>query len=157
MHLHVPVTHLAFLWCPILIGPYNISHNRLGNPNCPYANIGWFDLLTPFFWHMSRKVIFMKGRWPIWKKPKHVQGWNWLMGVRPMNQKNMLWRCWFVCSGARPMESCRWSQGSRRGSRLYENLDDSVVVFKVVYLQLVFSLDSSNVCRDRLGLDSARL
>ena len=28
---------------------------------------------------MSRKVIFVKGRWPIWKKPKDAQGWN-----RPM-------------------------------------------------------------------------
>jgi hypothetical protein len=31
------------------------------------------------FRHVSRKVIFMKGRWPIWKKSKDVQGWN-----RPM-------------------------------------------------------------------------
>ena len=52
----------------------------------------------------------------------------------PMDQKNMLWRCWFARSGARPMESCRWSQGMRRGSGLCENLDDSVVIFKVVYL-----------------------
>jgi hypothetical protein len=29
----------------------------------------------------------MKGRWPIWKKPKDAQGWN------------------------RPMESIRWSRG----------------------------------------------
>ena len=25
-------------------------------------------------------------------------------GVRPMGQKNMLWRCWSASSGARPME-----------------------------------------------------
>ena len=25
---------------------------------------------------MSRKVISVKGRWPIWKKPKHAQYWN---------------------------------------------------------------------------------
>ena len=28
---------------------------------------------------MSRKEIFVKERWPIWKKPKDAQGWN-----RPM-------------------------------------------------------------------------
>ena len=55
-------------------------------------------------------------------------------GSPPMGQRNMLRRCWFVCSGARPMESCRWSQERRRGSWLYENLDDSVVIFKIVYL-----------------------
>ena len=31
------------------------------------------------FRHVSRKVIFMKGRWPIWKESKDVHGWN-----RPM-------------------------------------------------------------------------
>ena len=36
---------------------------------------------------MSRKVIFVKGRWPIWKKPKDAKGWN------------------------RPMESVRWDRG----------------------------------------------
>ena len=46
----------------------------------------------------------------------------------PMDQKNMLWRCWFARSGARPMERCRWSQGRRRGHGLYKNLDDSVVI-----------------------------
>ena len=55
-------------------------------------------------------------------------------GIRPMDQRNMLWRCRFARSGARPMESCRWSQGRRRGFRFYEDLDDSVIVFKVVYL-----------------------
>ena len=39
------------------------------------------------FRHVSRKVIFMKGRWPIWKKSKDVQGWN------------------------RPMEPVRWTRG----------------------------------------------
>ena len=89
----------------------------------------WGACVDIVFWHVSRKVILVKGRWPIWKKPKDVQCWN-----RPMDQKNMLRRCWFVRSDARPMESCRWSQGRRRESGLYENLDDSVVVFKVVYL-----------------------
>jgi hypothetical protein len=28
---------------------------------------------------VSGKVIFVKGRWSIWKKPKDAQGWN-----RPM-------------------------------------------------------------------------
>jgi len=50
-------------------------------------------------------------------------------GICLMDQRNMLWRCWFSRSGARPMESCRWSQRRRRGSGLYENLDDSVVMF----------------------------
>ena len=36
---------------------------------------------------MSRKVICVKGRWPIWKKPKDAQGWN------------------------RPTESVRWARG----------------------------------------------
>ena len=35
---------------------------------------------------MSRNVIFVKGRWLIWKKPKDAQGWN------------------------RPMESIRWTR-----------------------------------------------
>ena len=80
---------------------------------------------------MSKKVIFVKRRWPIWKKPKDAQ--------------------W-------PMESVRWTRGicredadlsvlvlgrwrvadevkeGRRGFGLYENLDNSVVVFRVVYL-----------------------
>ena len=36
---------------------------------------------------MSRKVILVKEKWPIWKKPKDTQGWN------------------------RPMESVRWTRG----------------------------------------------
>jgi len=36
---------------------------------------------------VSRKVIPVKGRWPIWKKPKDAQGWN------------------------RPMELVRWARG----------------------------------------------
>ena len=36
---------------------------------------------------MSRKVIFVKERWPIWKKPKDAQGWN------------------------QPMEFVRWTRG----------------------------------------------
>ena len=36
---------------------------------------------------MSRKVIFVKGRWPIWKKPKDTQSLN------------------------RPMELVRWARG----------------------------------------------
>ena len=55
-------------------------------------------------------------------------------GVRPMGQKNMLWKYWSASSGIRPMESCRWSQRRKRGSGLYENLDDSIVVFKIVHL-----------------------
>ena len=70
----------------------------------------------------------MKGRWPIWKKPKDSQGWN------------------------RPMEFVRWARGICREDAYlfvlvsgrwrvvdevkegeedpdYENLDDSVVVF----------------------------
>ena len=30
---------------------------------------------------MSKNVIFVKGRWLIWKKPKDAQGWNRPMGV----------------------------------------------------------------------------
>ena len=81
------------------------------------------------FWHVSRKVISVNERWPIQKKPKDAQSWNRPIEVRPMDQENILRRCWLVRSGARPMESCRWSQERRRESGLYENLDDSVVIF----------------------------
>ena len=86
------------------------------------------------FLHVSRKLILVKGRWPIWKKPKDTQGWNRPMEVHPMGQEDILRRYWSANSAARPMNSCRWSQERRRGSELYENLDDSVVVFRVVYL-----------------------
>ena len=49
---------------------------------------------------MSKKVIFVKRRWPIWKKPKDAQYWN------------------------RPMESVRWTRGICR-----EDADLSVLVF----------------------------
>ena len=47
----------------------------------------WRVCVDTVFWHVSRMVILMKGRWPIWKKPKDVQGWN------------------------RPMEPVRWTRG----------------------------------------------
>ena len=43
---------LSFLWCPILVGPCNVSHNRLGNPNRPYASIGWLDHLSSISTHL---------------------------------------------------------------------------------------------------------
>ena len=43
---------LSFLWCPILVGPCNVSHNRLGNPNCPYASIRWLDHLSSISTHL---------------------------------------------------------------------------------------------------------
>ena len=43
---------LRFLWCPILVGSCNVSHNRLGNPNCPYASIGWLDHLSSISTHL---------------------------------------------------------------------------------------------------------
>ena len=64
MHLHVPATLLSFLWCPNVIGPYNVSHNWLGNPNSPYANIGWLDHLSSISIHLVlpklSKVILNK-------------------------------------------------------------------------------------------------
>ena len=48
---------------------------------------------------MSRKVIFVKGRWLIWKKPKDTQGWN------------------------RPMEPVRWARGI-----FYEDADPPALV-----------------------------
>jgi len=90
-------------------------------------------VLTPF-------LGTCQGRWFLWREGGRF-GRNQKMyrvGIgrwsSPMDQGNMLWRCWFVRSGARPMESCRWSRGRRRGSGLYENLDDSIVIFKLVYL-----------------------
>ena len=49
---------------------------------------------------MSKKVIFVKRRRPIWKKPKDAQCWN------------------------QPMESVRWTRGICR-----EDVDLSVLVF----------------------------
>ena len=69
----------------------------------------WGACVDTIFWHVSRKMILVKGRWPIWKKPKDTQGWNRPMEVRPMGQENILWRCWSASSGARLIESCRWS------------------------------------------------
>ena len=126
------------IWCTVCLGDRDPFKHWQGwlelilEQNKLLRN--WGACVDTVFWHMSRKVIFMKGRWPIWKKPKDVQGWNRPMGVRSLNQRNMLRRCWSTRSGSRPMESCRWSQGRRRASGFYENLDDSVVIFKVVYL-----------------------
>jgi hypothetical protein len=39
----------------------------------------WGACVDTVFWHASRQVISVKGRWPIWKKPKDAQCWN-----RPM-------------------------------------------------------------------------
>jgi len=89
----------------------------------------WGACVDTIFWHVSRKVILMKGRWPIWKKPKGEQRLELADGACLMGQRNILWKCWFARSGARPMENFRWSQGRRRGPRLYENLDESVVIF----------------------------
>ena len=52
MHLHVPATFLSFLWCPSVVGPYNISHNRLGDTNSPYTNIGSLDHLSSISTHL---------------------------------------------------------------------------------------------------------
>ena len=62
------------------------------NPARCYPSSSWSrpDLqsgVDTIFWHMSRKVILVKGRWPIWKKPKDAQCWN------------------------RPMRSVRWTRG----------------------------------------------
>ena len=57
-----------------------------------------------FFWHVSRKVIFVNRRWPIQKKSKDAHSWDRPMGVRPMDQRNMPWRCWSAGSGIRPIE-----------------------------------------------------
>ena len=43
---------LSFLWCPNVVGPHNVSHNRLGDPNSSYANIGWFDHLSSMSIHL---------------------------------------------------------------------------------------------------------
>ena len=55
---------LSFLWCPLLVGPCNVSHNRLGNPNRPYASIGWLDHLSSISTHLVlpklSKVILNK-------------------------------------------------------------------------------------------------
>ena len=48
------------------------------------------------FWHVSKKVIFVKRRWPIWNKPKDAQGWN-----RPMEFVRWARRIWF--EGADPL------------------------------------------------------
>ena len=74
----------------------------------------------------------MKGRWPIRKKPKDAQGWN-----RPM--ESVRWTRGICFEDADPLALVfgRWrvaDEGRRRGSELYKNLDDLVVIFKVVYL-----------------------
>ena len=112
-------------WLWMLVGVISEQNNLFRN---------WGACVDTIFWHVSRKVIFVKRRWPIWKKPKDAQGWNRPMEVCPMGQENILRSCWSASSGIRPMKSYRWSQGRRRGSGLYKNRDDSVVVFRVVYL-----------------------
>ena len=43
---------LSFLWCPNVVGPYNVSHNGLGDPNSPYANIWWINHLSSISIHL---------------------------------------------------------------------------------------------------------
>jgi len=75
------------------------------NPARCYPSSSWSrpDLqsgVDTIFWHVSKKVISVKKRWPIWKKPKDAQCWN------------------------RLMESVRWTRGICR-----EDADLSVLVF----------------------------
>ena len=90
-------------------------------------------VLTPFL-TCFKKGDFCEGKVADLEKTKKCTGLESADGIHPMDQRNMPWRCWFVRSGARPMESCRWNRGRRRGPRLYKNLDDSVIIFQVVYL-----------------------
>ena len=59
------------------------------------------------FWHVSRKVIFCEEKVADLEETKRCTVLESADGVCPMGQKNILWRCWFIRSGARPMESCR--------------------------------------------------
>ena len=69
----------------------------------------------------------MKGRWPIWKKPKDTHVWN-----RPMEP--VRWVRGIFCEDADPpaLVLGRWAVADevKEGEEdLYENLDDSVVIF----------------------------
>ena len=107
---------------------------RLRTPHSPLA----FGITEPICWHhfltRVKEGDFCEEKVADLEETKRCTVLESVDGVRPMDQRNMLWRCWFVRSGVRSMDSCRWSQERRRGPRLYENLDDSVVIFKVVYL-----------------------
>ena len=52
---------------------------------------------------MSKKVIFVKGRWPIWKKPKDAQGWN-----QPMERVRWARRICFEDVDPLALVSGRW-------------------------------------------------
>ena len=52
---------------------------------------------------MSRKVIFVKGRWPLWKKLKDAQGWN-----RPMEFIRWARRIYFEDTDPLALVSGRW-------------------------------------------------
>ena len=55
------------------------------------------------FWHVSRKVILVKGKWPIWKKPKDAQGWN-----RPMESVRWIKRICFEDANLPALVLGRW-------------------------------------------------
>ena len=61
------------------------------------------------FRHVSRKVIFMKGRWPIWKESKDVHGWNRPMefadGPGEYALKMLICPLWCSADGELPMKS----------------------------------------------------
>ena len=80
-------------WTRLLVG--GTTRRRI-NPTPEGSN----SPVDTVFWHVSKKVIFVKRRWLIWKKPKDAQCWN------------------------RPMESVRWTRGICR-----EDADLSVLVF----------------------------
>jgi len=55
------------------------------------------------FWHVSRKVIFVKRKVADLEENKRCTELESADGVRPMDQGNMLRRCWSASSGAWPM------------------------------------------------------
>ena len=78
--------------------------------------------------------------------------WNPSDGPEEYASKMLIHSLWCSADG-----SCRWSQAERRKPEFYKGSGESVVIFKVVYIYRVFSFRSSNICCDRLGLDSTKL
>ena len=152
---------MLILWIYLNGDIYNLYQGQNGNSMCRLfgrweyiwtlamminINFGATDLLLRNWggmcWHRFltrfKEGDSCEGKVADLEETKRCTGLESTDRVRLIDQGNMLWRCWFTRICAQPMESCRWSQGTRRGSGLYENLDDSVVVLSSLYLVSFF-------------------
>ena len=105
-----------------------------------------------------------QGRWFWWRKhgrfgrnqKMHRVGigrWSPSDGPEEYASKMLIYPLWCSADGELPMKSRK----ERRIRTLRKSWCFGCNILSCLFFRLIFSLGSSNVCRNRLGLDSARL